>query len=68
MLEVEIIVVKLLRALWGMSRHQKAMIGVEDCEKSGGVVKQALIPEFLSEPRELKHLSTWRKRKKPRLP
>jgi len=40
---------------------------VEDCEKSGGAVKRALIPEFPSEPRELKHLITWRKRKKPRL-
>jgi len=25
---------------------QEAMTGVEDCEKSGGVVKRALIPEF----------------------
>jgi len=40
---------------------------VEDCEKSGGVVKRALIPEYPSEPGELKHLSTRRRRKKPRL-
>jgi len=29
-----------------MSRRQEALKGVEDCEKSGGVVKQALIPEY----------------------
>ncbi len=29
-----------------MSWHQEAMKGVEDCEKLGGVVKQAMIPGF----------------------
>ena len=32
----------------GMSWHKKALKGVEDCEKSGVVVKRALIPEFPS--------------------
>jgi hypothetical protein len=49
--------------VWGMSRRQEAMKGVEDCEKSGEAVKQALIPEFPSQPGELKHLSTRRNRK-----
>jgi hypothetical protein len=51
---------------------------VEDCDKPGGAVKQALIPvipelayaEFIgvrSERGELKHLSTPRKRKQKRL-
>jgi len=31
-----------------MSRHQKAMKGVEGCEKPGGFVKQELIPGFLN--------------------
>ena len=34
------------KGVWGMSWHQEAMKGVEDCEKSGGAVKQAIIPEF----------------------
>lgn len=65
--EPRIIVVKLLRACGGClgTRRRK---GVEDCEKSGEVVKRALIPEFPSKPRELTHLSTWWKRKKPRFP
>lgn len=29
-----------------MSWHQKALKGVEDCEKPGVAVKQALIPGF----------------------
>ena len=29
------------KGAWGMSRRQKAMKGVEGCEKLGGVVKQA---------------------------
>ena len=29
-----------------MSWHQKAMKGVEDCEKLGEAVKQALIPRY----------------------
>ena len=32
------------KGVWGMSWRQKAMKGVEDCEKPGGAVKQALIP------------------------
>jgi len=32
----------------GMSWRQLAMKGVEGCDKSGGVVKRALIPEFLN--------------------
>ena len=36
------------KGTWGMSWHQKAMKGVEDCEKSGGAVKQAMIPESLN--------------------
>ena len=34
------------KGVWGMSRRQKAMKGVEDCEKLGGAVKRALIPGF----------------------
>jgi len=30
--------------VWGMSWRQKAMKGVEGCEKPGEAVKQALIP------------------------
>ena len=36
------------KGVWGMSWRQKAMKGVEGCEKSGGAVKQALIPESLN--------------------
>jgi hypothetical protein len=59
-------VAKLVRACGGClgSRRRK---GVEDCEKSGGVVKRILIPEYPCQPRELKHLSTSRKRKQKRL-
>ena len=41
-------VVKLVRACGGClgTRRRK---GVEDCEKSGGVVKRALIPEYLND-------------------
>lgn len=59
-------VVKLLRARGGclgvISR------GVEGCEKSGGAAERASIPECPRKPGELKHLSTRRKRKQPRLP
>ena len=57
---------KLVRACGGClgARRRK---GVEDCDKSGGAVKRALIPECPSQPGELKHLSTRRKGKKPRL-
>jgi len=41
---------------------------VEDCDKSGGAVKRALIPECPSQPGELKHLSTRRKGKKNSTP
>ena len=34
------------KGVWGMSWRQEAMKGVEVCEKSGGVDKRALIPEF----------------------
>ena len=43
-------------------------MGVEDCEKPGGAVKQAMILGFPSERGELKHLSNRRKRKKFRFP
>ncbi len=35
-----------IKGVWGMSWYQEAMKGVEDCEKPGGVVKQAIIPGF----------------------
>jgi hypothetical protein len=35
---------------WGMSWRQKTMTGVEDCEKSGVVVKQTLIPVAADRP------------------
>ena len=34
------------KGAWGMSWYQKTLKGVEDCDMSGGVVKQTLIPEF----------------------
>jgi len=34
------------KGTWGMSWRQKAMKGVEDCEKPGGIVKQVMIPGF----------------------
>jgi len=34
--------------VWGMSWHQKTKKGAENCDKPGGVVKQALIPGFLN--------------------
>ena len=34
------------KGAWGMSWHQKAMKGVEVCEKPGGADKQALIPGY----------------------
>jgi len=36
------------KGVWGMSWRQKAMKGVEDCEKPGEAVKRALIPGFLN--------------------
>src|SRR5438094_9335154 len=32
------------KGVWGMSGRQKAMKGVEDCDKPGGTVKRVLIP------------------------
>lgn len=34
------------KGVWRMSRRQKAMKGVEGCDKLGEAVKQALIPGF----------------------
>ena len=34
------------KGAWGMSWYQKTLKGVEDCDMSGGVVKQTLIPEY----------------------
>ena len=34
------------KGVWGMSRRQEAMKGVEDCEKPGGLVKRELIPGY----------------------
>ena len=36
------------KGAWGMSWRQKALKGVEDCDKPGEVVKRALIPGFLN--------------------
>ena len=60
-------VVKLLRARGGCL-GVISDTGVEGCEKSGGAAERASIPECLFRPGELKHLSTRRKRKQPRLP
>jgi hypothetical protein len=34
------------KGMWGMSWRQKAMKGVEDCDKPGGMVKRVLIPGY----------------------
>ena len=34
------------KGVWGMSWRQKAMKGVEGCDKHGEAVKRALIPGF----------------------
>jgi hypothetical protein len=34
------------KGMWGMSRRQQAMKGVEDCDKPGETVKQVLMPGF----------------------
>jgi hypothetical protein len=57
-------VAKLLRAYGGCLGIRRT--GVEVCEKPGGVDKQTLIPGYLKERGELKHLSTHRNRKKNR--
>lgn len=36
------------KGVWGMSRRQEAMKGVEGCEKPGEAVKRALIPGSLN--------------------
>ena len=36
------------KGMWGMSWRQKAMKGVEDCDKPGGMVKRVLIPGSLN--------------------
>ena len=36
------------KGVWGMPRRQKAMKGVEDCDKLGGLVKRELIPRSLN--------------------
>ena len=38
------------KGMWGMSRRQEAMKGVEDCDKLGGMVKRVLIPRSLNYP------------------
>ena len=37
------------KGVWGMSWRQKAMKGVEGCEKPGEAVKRALIPGSLND-------------------
>ena len=34
------------KGAWGMSWRQETLKGVEDCEKPGGAVKQALSPGY----------------------
>ena len=34
------------KGVWGMSWHQEASKGVEDCDKHGVAVKQAMIPGY----------------------
>ena len=34
------------KGAWGMSRHQEALKGAEDCDKPGETVKQVMIPGF----------------------
>ena len=36
------------KGAWGMTRHQKAVKGAEDCDKPGVTVKQVMIPGFLN--------------------
>ncbi len=38
------------KGMWGMSRRQEAMKGVEDCDKPGGLVKRDLIPGYPNDP------------------
>ena len=39
-----------IKGMWGMSWRQKAMKGVEDCDKPGGLVKRELIPGYPNDP------------------
>ena len=43
-------------------------VGVAGCDKLGGGAERPSIPRSPQQPRELKHLSTWRNGKQPRLP
>lgn len=38
------------KGVWGMSRRQQAMKGVEDCDKPGGLVKRDLSPGYPNDP------------------
>ena len=38
------------KGTWGMSRHQEALKGAEDCDKPGETVKQVMIPGFPNRP------------------
>ena len=60
-------VVKLLRA-WGGCLGVIRKVSVEGCEMLGEAAERATIPRYSQKPRELKHLSTWRKRNQQRLP
>ncbi len=39
---------QVIKGVWGISRCQEAMKGVEGCDKPGEAVKRALIPGFLN--------------------
>jgi hypothetical protein len=64
---VRVGVVKLLRA-WGGCLGVIRKVSVEGCEMPGEAAERASIPGYSRKPRELKHLSTWRKRNQQRLP
>lgn len=38
------------KGAWGMTRHQEALKGAEDCDKPGVTVKQVMIPGFPNRP------------------
>ena len=57
---------KLVRACGGCLGARR-LKGVADCDNFRGAVKRAVIRKYPSEPGELKHLITRRKRKKNRL-
>jgi hypothetical protein len=71
------------KCTWWMPRHRPAMKDVASCEKPRGAASEhrsggirmgqpggghTLSLREQSEPRELKHLSTWRKRHQMRFP